>query len=83
MKIKIAVFLLVLLGCSALSANAADRITIQGHVYDRATDTELFSAKARLINAEDSAIIAETNAEGEFDGPVKGQFVRKSIFFFF
>lgn len=83
MKIKIAFFLLISLGWSALSANAADRITIQGHVYDRATETELFAAKARLMNAQDSTIIAETNAEGEFDGPFKGQFVRKSKFYFF
>lgn len=73
----------MLLGWSALSANAVERITILGHVYDRATDTELFVAKVRLLNEQDSTIIAETNAEGEFNGPVKGQLVRKSIFYFF
>lgn len=83
MKTKIAIFFLILMCCSSISTNAAGRITIEGHVYDRATDTELFVVRARLMNAQDSAIIAETNAEGEFDGPVKGQFVRKSIFFFF
>ena len=83
MKTKIAIFFLILMCCSSISTNAAGRITIEGHVYDRATDTELFVAKARLLNALDSTIVAEANAEGEFDGPVKGQFVRKSIFFFF
>ncbi len=83
MKTKIAIFFLILICYSAISANATDRITIQGHVYDRATDTELFVVKARLLNAPDSTVVVETNAEGEFDGPVKGQFVRKSIFFFF
>ena len=83
MKTRIAIFFLILICSSFVSANAAGKITIQGHVYDRATDTELFVAKACLMNAQDSTIIAETNAEGEFDGSVKGQFVRKSIFYFF
>lgn len=73
----------MLVGWLALSANAVGSITLQGHVYDRATDTELFGAKVRLINAQDSTVVAETKAEGEFDGPIKGQFVRKSIFYFF
>ncbi len=83
MKTRIAIFFLILICSSFVSANAAGKITIQGHVYDRATDTELFVAKACLMNVQDSTIIAETNAEGEFDGSVKGQFVRKSIFYFF
>jgi len=82
MKTKIAIFFMILIGWTLMSAKAAGRITIQGHVYDRATDTELFVAKARLLNAQDSTVSAETNADGEFDGPIKGQFVRKSIFFF-
>ncbi len=83
MKTRIAILFLILICSSFVSANAAGKITIQGHVYDRATDTELFVAKACLLNAQDSTLIAETNAEGEFDGSVKGQFVRKSIFYFF
>ena len=83
MKTKIAIFFLIFICCSSVFANATGRITIQGHVYDRATDTELFVAKACLLNAQDSTLIAETNAEGEFNGPVKGQLVRKSIFYFF
>lgn len=83
MKTKITILLLILICCSSISANAAGKLTIKGHVYDRATDTELFVAKVRLLNAMDSTVVAETNAEGEFDGPVKGQFVRKSIFYFF
>ncbi|MCM1141173.1 MAG: outer membrane beta-barrel family protein [Muribaculum sp.] len=83
MKTGLAVYFLILICCSSVAAKAADQITIQGHVYDRANDTEVFEAKARLMNAQDSTIFAETNAEGEFDGPIKGQIVKKSIFYFF
>lgn len=71
MKTKISIFIAMLVSCWSVYALAGDNITIQGHVYDRATDTELFVAKACLMNAQDSTIIAETNAEGEFDGSVK------------
>ena len=77
------ILLIALTYVMSVTVLAGNKITIQGHVYDRATDTELFVAKACLLNAQDSTLIAETNAEGEFNGPVKGQLVRKSIFFFF
>ncbi|MCM1452772.1 MAG: outer membrane beta-barrel family protein [Clostridium sp.] len=83
MKYAFAIFLMALTFCAHFSAYAVDKFTIQGIVYDRATDTQLLGATARLLNASDSAILAETIAEGEFDGPIKGQFVRKPIFFFF
>lgn len=76
------ILLIALTYVMSVTVLAGNKITIQGHVYDRATDTELFVAKACLLNAQDSTLIAETNAEGEFNGPVKGQLVRKSIFFF-
>ncbi len=47
-----------------------------------ASDTPLFVADARLLDAGDSAVIAETKAVGEFDGDVKGTFIRKPIFIF-
>ena len=51
-------------------------------MYDKASDTQLFVADARLLDAKDSTIIATTKAVGEFDGAVKGTFVRKPVFIF-
>ncbi|MEZ3576174.1 MAG: outer membrane beta-barrel family protein [Muribaculaceae bacterium] len=65
-----------------ITARVADKITIQGSVYDKASDTQLFVADARLLDAKDSTIIATTKAVGEFDGAVKGTFVRKPVFIF-
>lgn len=82
MKTKIAIFITIFVGFWSVSAHAADKITIRGNVYDRATDTELFVVKARLIIAQDSTEFTETNAVGEFDGPIKGELIRRSIFIF-
>lgn len=82
MKMRIAIFVIALISCLSITAHAADKITIQGSVYDRSSDTQLFVAKVRLLNGQDSTVLAETKAIGEFDGPVKGEFVKKSIFFF-
>ena len=65
-----------------IPAFGADVISIQGIVYDRATDTQLFVAKARLLNSSDSTLLAETVADGYWDGAVWGEFERRSIFTF-
>lgn len=36
----------------------------------------------RLLNAQDSTEFVKAQADGEYDGSVKGQFIRKSIFIF-
>lgn len=82
MTIKSYILLLTLIYNVSITAHAADKIDIQGNVYDRASDTQLFIVNVRLLNAQDSTVIAETKADGEYDGPVSGKFIRKSIFIF-
>lgn len=76
------IFLLACICGVSTNVMAGDKITIQGQVYDGASDTQLFGADVKLLNSQDSTELARTKAEGEFDGPIKGQFIRKSIFFF-
>lgn len=66
----------------SIAALAGNKITVQGHVYDRASHTQLFVVNVRLLNAQDSTELVQTKADGEYDGPVRGQLVRKSIFIF-
>lgn len=82
MKIQVATLVIAIINSLTSTSFAADKITIQGNVYDGASDTQLFVVDARLINMQDSTIFAKTKADGEYDGPVKGQFIRKSIFIF-
>lgn len=75
--------LMVALICAlSVTARANDRITIQGSVFDKTSDTELFTADAKLLNDQDSTIVAMTKAVGEYDSHVKGEFIRKPIFVF-
>lgn len=82
MNTRICICLLTLIYNISVVAYAGDKITIQGNVYDRATDTQLFVADAKLLNYQDSTIVAKTKAVGEYDGAVKGTFEKKSIFIF-
>lgn len=82
MNTIICIFLLTLIYNVSVVAHASDRITIQGNVYDRASDTQLFVVNVRLLNAQDSTELVQAKADGEYDGPIKGMFVRKSIFIF-
>ena len=66
--------------CFTNNAYAADNIIIEGTVYDRATDTQLFGANVKLLNASDSTICVEAIADGERETGVGKESVRMSMF---
>ncbi len=76
------IFLTALIYSLSTTTLASNKITLRGHLYDRASDTQLFVVNVRLLNAQDSTELVHVEADGEYDGPVKGQFIRKSIFIF-
>lgn len=76
------IFLTALIYSLSTTTLASNKITLRGHLYDRASDTQLFVVNVRLLNAQDSTELVHAEADGEYDGPVKGQFIRKSIFIF-
>lgn len=76
------IFFTALIYSLSTTALASNKITLRGHLYDRASDTQLFVVNVRLLNAQDSTELVHAEADGEYDGPVKGQFIRKSIFIF-
>ena len=82
MNTVVRIFLIALTYGLSITAFAGNKITLQGHVYDRASDTQLFVVNVRLLNAQDSTELVQTKADGEYNGPVRGQLVRKSIFIF-
>lgn len=81
LTIKLIVFFHIMIHSLSVASQAADKITLQGQVFDRATDTELFVADVKLLSLQDSLVVAATKAVGEFNGPVRGELVRKSIFY--
>ena len=82
MKPIVRLFFIALAYCMPIAALADNKITVQGQVFDRASDTQLFVVNVRLLNAQDSTELVQTKADGEYDGPIRGQLVRKSIFIF-
>lgn len=82
MKIQVATLVISLIYSLSIAAYAVDKITIQGSVYDKTSDTQLFVVDAKLLSVQDSAIVAKTKAVGEYDGPIRGEFIKKSIFIF-
>ena len=82
MKIQVATLIIYLIYSLSIAAHAVDKITIQGSVYDKTSDTQLFVVDAKLLSVQDSAIVAKTRAVGEYDGPIRGEFIKKSIFIF-
>ncbi len=77
MKIQVATLVISLIYSLSIAAHAVDKITIQGSVYDKTSDTQLFVVDAKLLSVQDSAIVAKTKAVGEYDGPVRGEFARE------
>ena len=82
-NLKLRSLLIIFFFAVSFHAAAADAIIVRGAVYDRATDKELFGATARLLNASDSAIVAETVADGYWGGNATTPSVRRSIFMFY
>lgn len=82
-NLKLRSLLIIFFFAVSFHAAAADAIIVRGAVYDRATDKELFGATARLLNASDSAIVAETVADGYWGGNATTPSVRRPIFMFY
>lgn len=80
MKIKFAISILALICGLSTPAFAVGTFIIEGIVYDRATDTQLFGTEIRLINASDSTITAKTLADGYRGGNKDKEPVRMSMF---
>lgn len=62
------ILLIVLTYVMSVTALAGNKITIQGHVYDKASDTQLFVVNVRLLYAQDSTELVQTKTDGEYDG---------------
>lgn len=77
---QVATLVVALIYSLSISAYAVDKLTIQGIVYDKASDTQLFVVDVKLLDVQDSTVIAHTKAVGEYEGQIKGEFERKSIF---
>lgn len=77
---QVATLVVALIYSLSISAYAVDKLTIRGIVYDKTSDTQLFVVDVKLLDAQDSTMIAHTKAVGEYEGQIKGEFERKSIF---
>lgn len=62
MKIQVAILVASLICNLSIHAFTTGTFNIEGSVRDKATDTDLFDAHARLLNASDSSQYAETEA---------------------
>lgn len=80
MKIKFAISILALICGLTTPAFAVRTFIIEGIVYDKSTDTQLFGTEIRLINASDSTIAAKALADGYRGGNKDKEPVRMSMF---
>lgn len=70
------IFILALLS-SSFSA-MCDNISVRGLVRDRATSADLYGVMARILNAADSSLLAETKAEARWKSGYEGNWTEYS-----
>ncbi len=67
----------IIIGFTSLNAYC-DKITVTGLVKDKATSSDLYGAKARILNVTDSTLVAEAKAEKRWKSGSTGNWTQYS-----